>query len=1819
MIGTAVATAIDEGRISLDLQAIAMASIGAQARKEVVFIDGSVAGYEAMLAEIPQGMEIVVLDGTADGLAQMAEWAASHGGYDAIHLMSHGAEGALQLGTLTLDGATATARAADLAALGAALAEDGDLMLYGCDVASGEGQAFLAQLSALMGADIAASDDPTGAAVLEGDWVLEAATGSVETASLDLASFEGRLGFYNSASYNVTVEAVNAVGEYEEHKDIGTGDENLSPDGIGNVLINFTDTSFTITTDGPGLEDGPIQLRFYTAYAWSNQYYVPGSGTAFSNFGSTTPTESGDALMMAAYDVSISDNVITLSYTNPNEPTFSNGASVTYTFASANPQPTMSGTLSAVTVTEEQQGDISGAFQNITISDLNADSSVNTAAINVKITTSTGALWVYNDDGTGNADGVEINGGGEGPQYISLNGSAANITAFLQGSNNLKYTGATDVSGAAAATLTLSAVDNDNDPFGDLGTISVNITGVNDAPTDIALANSSVNQSGGANATVGTLSSTDVDSSSFSYSLVSGTGDTNNGLFNISGTSLRVTDTSAMAPGSYSVRVQTNDGALTYEKAFTVNVVDDVAPTFDVTPASATVGATGFTISGSMNEAGSVNYIVLADGAPLSPSFAALLAGGVGQNGVLAAGSVSSSGADHDISITASGLSGSTDYDVYIVANDSASSPNYQSAPTKLDITTAAPGPEVTQVSVPSDNTYRANDDLSFTVNFSANVTVTGSPQLALTIGSSTVYALYDSANSTATALRFTYVVQTGDMDANGIAIGSIDLNGATVTDASSNNVDLTLNNVGSTANVTVDAVAPTLASAAPTDNAEHVTLDSNITLTFSENIVVNDPTASIWIYQQGSQVEGFGLSTLASGAPADGQIQISGNTIILNPTSSLEPNTAYSIRIDSNALKDAAGNTYAGIADGTTLNFTTIDPANLVTSAAGFNTTDGTALIGNNKVDNPTSDNTIVIISGSHLSGSTLDGGTGTDTARLATGSSSFDFTGATTVTHVERLVVDSGHGSPVTVTLGASKGLDSFSRLTGTGDDKLVLAGGSSTETFDLASTYYVSFTNELTGFSTVEMSGVAAAGYTLKLDGAQVTDNQTAHKIANITGSVGSNDTLVLLNTGSINLSAGGLALSGIERIDFDSANDAFSRTITVDEGINIAVGASGTNTVSTAATSLDFSTATLTNIDQITTTNATGTSFTGTIGVDNILGGNGVDTINGGFGNDTLEGGAGNDVFLFEGGNANNGTDLIKSPENGDIIRVTNASFATSGAVSEGDGTSVGYNQLQISVSGGHTTLYIGTDGVTDAADLVIELEGEFTTENFVTDGTDITLSISQSNPTPVSPPTTPTVPGVVVPTPNTTTEDGTPVSRGTGVDPVTNRQTDQIVVTPVSQNRGDVDGTPTPEADIRLGGTENAPVIMATLPTSVGINAYGPTTLTLGELAAAAAVEAGRVNGVVQTSTVNLAGLSTILPSETPVVLRTVTPALASGITTAPSQPIIISVPTSTDTSGIVTAVVIDGRLLPAGTNIELRDVDYAIVTGNVVVTGGAGQNVVIGDTSSQYIRLGPDDDVLRGGGGDDTVGSEGGRDLIYGDDGNDIVFGGAGYDRLDGGTGNDSADGGTGTDVARVHANFADVTITRLQDGRYQIIDTRGDQGTDILTSVELLRLNDRVVQLDAAQTVKVGNQISSAPVNFELSLFDEAFYLAQNPDVAAAVAAGEFSGGLHHFLLHGQSEGRDASALFDTEWYLQKNPDVAAAVRAGYLSSALEHYSRYGWKEERDPSAWFDTSAYLSNHTDVAAAGMNPLVHLLEFGQGEQRLITPTDAGMWL
>ncbi|MDI1360041.1 MAG: DUF4347 domain-containing protein, partial [Methylobacter sp.] len=139
---------------------------------------------------------------------------------------------------------------------------------------------------------------------------------------------------------------------------------------------------------------------------------------------------------------------------------------------------------------------------------------------------------------------------------------------------------------AAASTIPLSLVLTDT--AGNSNTAYT--TAINQAsdainahtPTDVALSNATVQITAGANAVVGSLSSTDgTTGDTFTYTLVSGTGSTNNASFNISGSNLRATTPSGLSAGSYSVRVRSTDaGGNFFEKAFTVTVsAGNTAPT----------------------------------------------------------------------------------------------------------------------------------------------------------------------------------------------------------------------------------------------------------------------------------------------------------------------------------------------------------------------------------------------------------------------------------------------------------------------------------------------------------------------------------------------------------------------------------------------------------------------------------------------------------------------------------------------------------------------------------------------------------------------------------------------------------------------------------------------------------------------------------------------------------------------------------------------------------------------------------------------------------------------------------------------------------------------------------------------------------------------------------------------------------------------------------------------------------------------------------------------------------------------------------------
>jgi hypothetical protein len=74
-------------------------------------------------------------------------------------------------------------------------------------------------------------------------------------------------------------------------------------------------------------------------------------------------------------------------------------------------------------------------------------------------------------------------------------------------------------------------------------------------------------------------------------------------------------------------------------------------------------------------------------------------------------------------------------------------------------------------------------------------------------------------------------------------------------------------------------------------------------------------------------------------------------------------------------------------------------------------------------------------------------------------------------------------------------------------------------------------------------------------------------------------------------------------------------------------------------------------------------------------------------------------------------------------------------------------------------------------------------------------------------------------------------------------------------------------------------------------------------------------------------------------------------------------------------------------------------------------------------------------------------------------------------------------------------------------------------------------------------------------------------------------------------------------SGLFDENWYLSNNPDVVAAK-----VDPLRHYLLFGGFEGRDPGPQFSSSWYLATNDDVRNARINPLLHYLKFGRKEGR-----------
>jgi Ca2+-binding RTX toxin-like protein len=132
--------------------------------------------------------------------------------------------------------------------------------------------------------------------------------------------------------------------------------------------------------------------------------------------------------------------------------------------------------------------------------------------------------------------------------------------------------------------------------------------------------------------------------------------------------------------------------------------------------------------------------------------------------------------------------------------------------------------------------------------------------------------------------------------------------------------------------------------------------------------------------------------------------------------------------------------------------------------------------------------------------------------------------------------------------------------------------------------------------------------------------------------------------------------------------------------------------------------------------------------------------------------------------------------------------------------------------------------------------------------------------------------------------------------------------------------------------------------------------------------------------------------------------------------------------------------------------------------GGDVVLGENGADAVSGGDGGDTLFGGNDEDRLDGGSSNDTMFGGVGDDRLSGSVGSDLLFGGAGDDILSGASGNDAISGGDGIDTAVYSGDRAAYVIGRTTSGAVTVQVRSGNEGIDVLSSVELLRFADGTV-----------------------------------------------------------------------------------------------------------------------------------------------------------
>ncbi|MEI7934832.1 MAG: Ig-like domain-containing protein, partial [Chlorobiaceae bacterium] len=377
------------------------------------------------------------------------------------------------------------------------------------------------------------------------------------------------------------------------------------------------------------------------------------------------------------------------------------------------------------------------------------------------------------------------------------------------------------------------------------------------------------------------------------------------------------------------------------------------------------------------------------------------------------------------------------------------------------------------------------------------------------------------------------------------------------------------------------ESIAPTLVGSTPSDNATFVLVGSNIVLTFSKEVLAGSGDIVI--------SDGTDIHTISIGDSS--QVTISGSTVTINPAGDLLPDRSYSVQMASGLIKDMSGNSFAGITDSTTLNFTTLS-GNALSGGGGDDTLVGgtgndtlSGQSGNDLLIGGAGDDTLIGDNGYwwvETGDDTLEGGAGNDYMSGGSGSDTYRFSRGDGQDVINNWEYDAVAGTVDTLEFGADINAADISVIR-TGDDLLLTLNG--TDDSVKVQNYFVD-------------EGASTYAVDLIQFGDGTVWDVEAIKSKVLVWTTG-NDTLIGYTANEV-LSGG----DGNDSIEGRGGNDVLdggigNDTLNGGAGNDLVTGGSGNNVLY------------------------------GDAGDDTLVGGTGNDTLSGQSGNDLLIGGAGDD--------------------------------------------------------------------------------------------------------------------------------------------------------------------------------------------------------------------------------------------------------------------------------------------------------------------------------------------------------------------------------------------------------------------------------------------------------------------------------------------------------------------------------------------------------------------------------------------------------------